>query len=159
MSVEKVKDYFKKYNMEDRVIELKNEIATVADAAKYLECDNDMIAKTLSFDVNGKTILIVASGNTRIDNSKYKQEFSTKAKMLMFEEVEQRVGHKVGGVCPFAIADDIPIWLDISMKRFKYVHPAGGNEFTSVRITPSELEAVTGAEGWCDVCKGWEDTE
>ncbi len=117
MSVEKVKDYFKKYNIEDRIIELANEIATVADAAKYLECDEDMIAKTLSFNVDGKTILIVASGNTRIDNAKYKQEFGTKARMISYEEVEQRVGHKVGGVCPFAINDDVEVYLDKSLKK------------------------------------------
>ena len=153
MSVEKVKDYFKKYNIEDRVIELSNEIATVADAAKYLECDDDMIAKTLSFNVNEKTILIVASGNTRIDNAKYKQEFGTKAKMLSYEEVEDRVGHKVGGVCPFAIKDNVEVYLDESLKKHDYLYTACGSTNSAIRLSLKELEKYSNYKKWVDVGK------
>ena len=153
MSVEKVKDYFKKYNIEDRIIELANEIATVADAAKYLECDEDMIAKTLSFNVDGKTILIVASGNTRIDNAKYKQEFGTKARMLSYEEVEQRVGHKVGGVCPFAVNDDVEVYLDKSLKKHKHIYPACGSTNSAIKLSLEELEKYSNYKKWVDIGK------
>ncbi|MBQ9436896.1 MAG: YbaK/EbsC family protein, partial [Lachnospiraceae bacterium] len=93
----------------------------------------------------------------RVNSSKFKGQFHEKPHMIPRDEVAELTGHVPGGVCPFALPEDIPVWLDISMKRFEYVHPAGGDEYTSVKLTPSELEAVSQAAGWCDVCKGWED--
>lgn len=153
MSLERVKEYFKKYDIDKRIIELDNEIATVADAAKYLKCDEDMIAKTLSFNVNDKIILVVASGNTRIDNAKYKQEFGIKAKMLSFEEVEDKVGHKVGGVCPFAIKNGVEVYLDISLKKHDFIYPACGSTNSAIKLSVEELEKYSNYKKWVDVGK------
>ncbi len=97
------------------------------------------------------------AGDGRVNSSKFKALFHTKPSMIPRDKVEEIIGFLPGGVCPFGVADDIPIWLDISMKRFEYIHPAGGNEFVSVKLKPKELEIASGAVGWCDVCKGWEE--
>jgi prolyl-tRNA editing enzyme YbaK/EbsC (Cys-tRNA(Pro) deacylase) len=107
--------------------------------------------------VDEKPVIIVMAGDAMVNNGRYKAQFHTKAKMIPRDRVEEFTGCQPGGVCPFALPDDVPIWLDISMKRFGYVHPAAGDEFTSATFTPQELFEVTGAVGWCDVCKGWEN--
>ena len=156
---EKVRHFLIENNLGDRLTEHAETIDTVEHAAQRIGCTEPEIAKTLSFIVDDKPVVVVMAGDGRVNSSKFKAKFHTKPHMVPRDEVEELIGFQPGGVCPFAVDKDIPIWLDVSMKRFDYVHPAGGNEFTSVKITPAELEIASGAEGWCDVCKGWCDEE
>lgn len=153
MAINKVREYFKKYKIDNRILEFDVSSATVELAAKALGCEPAHIAKSLSFDVNGSTILIITAGDMKIDNAKYKQEFNTKAKMLKFEEVEPRVGHAVGGVCPFAINDDVKVYLDESLKQFEYVYPACGSSNSAIKLTVNELEKYSNYIKWVDVTK------
>lgn len=153
MAINKVRDYFKNYEIDNRILEFDVSSATVELAAKALGCEPAHIAKSLSFDLNGDTILIIAAGDMKIDNAKYKQEFNTKAKMLKFEEVEPRVGHAVGGVCPFAINDDVKVYLDESLKQFEYVYPACGSSNSAIKLTINELEKYSNCIKWVDVTK------
>lgn len=155
MSIEKVKTYFKKYGLEEKIQEFDTSSATVELAALALHCEPQRIAKTLSFMVNTHAILIVAAGDAKIDNSKYKAQFGIKAKMLSIEEVETLVGHAVGGVCPFAINQGINVYLDISLKRFDTVFPACGSANSAIELTIAELEKYSGYTEWIDVCKGY----
>lgn len=157
MSAEKVRNYLEQYHLADRITTHAHSIDTVAHAAEQIGCTEAEIAKTLSFLVAGKPVIIVMAGDTRVNSSKFKAQFHEKPHMIPREDVERITGDLPGGVCPFAIPEGIPIWLDISLRRFSWVHPAGGDEFTSVRISPTELEQVTGDVGWCDVCKGWQE--
>lgn len=156
MAIEKVKEYFKKYNMEDRIKEFEVSSATVELAANALGCEGKRIAKTLSFLKDDKAILIVAAGDAKIDNSKYKAAFACKAKMLSYEQVEEYVGHAVGGVCPFAIYDTVTVYLDESLKRFETVFPACGSSNSAIELTIPELEKYSNFTSWVDVCKDWE---
>ena len=142
---------------EDRIEDHAETIDTVEHAAQRIGCSEAEIAKTLSFLVDGKPVVIVMAGDGRVNSSKFKALFHTKPSMVPRDMVEELIGFAPGGVCPFGVKDGIPVWLDISMKRFEYVHPAAGNDFTSVKLTPAELEQASGAVGWCDVCKGWEE--
>lgn len=153
MSIEKVKNYLQQFNLEDKVIELSESSATVELAAKALCCKGQQIAKTMSFDVEGNTILVLLAGDSKVDNAKYKSTFGVKAKMLGFDEVESRVGHKVGGVCPFAINENIKVYLDVSLKRFDFVYPAAGNANSAVKLTLPELELSSKYVSWVDVGK------
>ena len=153
MAIERVREYFKKWNMEERIMEFDVSSATVELAAAALHCEGARIAKTLSFHVGEQAILIVTAGDTKIDNAKYKATFGTKAKMLSFEEVEPLIGHGVGGVCPFGINDGVKVYLDESMKRFQTVFPACGSSNSAIELTISELEQYSGYERWVDVCK------
>ena len=153
MAIERVREYFKKWNMEERILEFDVSSATVELAAAALHCEGARIAKTLSFHVGEQAILIVTAGDTKIDNAKYKATFGTKAKMLSFEEVEPLIGHGVGGVCPFGINDGVKVYLDESMKRFQTVFPACGSSNSAIELTISELEQYSGYERWVDVCK------
>lgn len=157
MAIEKVKDYFKNYHMENRVQEFEVSSATVELAAEALHCEPCRIAKTLSFLVDGSAILIVAAGDTKIDNPKYKAQFGTKAKMLSPDEVETMIGHAVGGVCPFAINEGVTVYLDESLKRFQTVFPACGSSNSAIELTIEELEKYSSFVGWVDVCKGWRE--
>ena len=160
MSVEKVREYLKDFRLDSRVEEFSVSSATVELAAKAAGVTPAMIAKTLSFKLGDSAILIVTSGDTKIDNSKYKQIFGTKAKMLTFDEAIEYTGHAVGGVCPFALANkDVKTYLDIPMKRFDTILPAAGSSSSCVRLSPDELEKASGAEAWIDVCKSIEQTE
>ena len=154
---EKVKQFLDDKGFGDRITEHTNTIDTVEHAAMQIGCTEAEIAKTLSFIVDDKPVVVVMAGDGRVNSSKFKALFHTKPSMIPRDKVEELTGFLPGGVCPFGVADDIPIWLDISMKRFEYVHPAGGNEFVSVKLTPDELEMASGAVGWCDICKGWEE--
>lgn len=156
MAIEKVKAYFEKYNMENRIKEFDVSSATVELAAEALHCEPCRIAKTLSFMVDGQAILVVAAGDAKIDNSKYKKQFGAKAKMLSPQEVETMVGHAVGGVCPFAVNDNVTIYLDESLKRFQTVFPACGSSNSAIELTIEELERYSSFASWVDVCKGWE---
>lgn len=153
MAVEAVKEYFRKYGMEDRVLEFDVSSATVELAAEALHCEPGRIAKTLSFMVDGAPILVVAAGDARIDNHKYKEQFQTKAKMLTPQEAETLVGHAVGGVCPFAVREGVRVYLDESLKRFETVFPACGSSNSAIELTIAELETYSGYVSWVDVCK------
>ena len=153
MAINKVKEYFKKYKMEDKILEFDVSSATVELAAKALNCEPTHIAKSLSFDVNGDAILIITAGDVKIDNAKYRLEFHTKAKMLKFDEVESRIGHAVGGVCPFAINDNVKVYLDTSLKQFEYVYPACGSNNSAIKLTIPELEKYSNYIKWIDVTK------
>ena len=143
----------------DRITEHKETIDTVEHAAMQIGCSEAEIAKTLSFIVDEKPVIVVMAGDGRVNSSKFKAQFHTKPHMIPRDQVEEITGFQPGGVCPFGVPKDIQVWLDISMKRFAYIHPAGGNEFVSVNLTPDELEKASEAVGWCDVCKGWEENE
>ena len=153
MSIEKVRDYFKSYGIEDKIQEFEVSSATVELASKALNCEPCRIAKTLSFMVNGNAILIVTAGDMKIDNPKYKAQFGTKAKMLKADEVTELVGHSVGGVCPFAVNDGVKVYLDESLKRFETVFPACGSSNSAIELTIPELEKYSAFESWVDVCK------
>lgn len=153
MSVEKVREYFKKYKIENRIQEFEESSATVELAANVLKCEPSRIAKTLSFKVEDKTILIVVSGDMKIDNSKYKAQFNKKAKMLSKDEVLELIGHPVGGVCPFAINNGVDVYLDESLKRFETVYPACGSSNSVIELTIKELEIYSNYIAWIDVCK------
>ena len=137
----------------DHIIELEESSATVQLAAEALGVEPGMIAKTMSFLVDGEPILILTEGTAKVDNRKYKDLFHVKAKMIPFGEVEEYIGHAPGGVCPFGIKEGITVYLDESLKRFETVYPAAGNDHSAVRLTIAELEDVAGACGWIDVCK------
>ncbi len=153
MSIAAVREYFKPFGIENRILEFDVSSATVELAALALECEQCRIAKTLSFDCNGETLLIVTAGDCKIDNAKYKQQFQCKAKMLTAEEVLARTGHAVGGVCPFAVPNGVKICLDVSLKRFQTVFPACGSANSAIELTPDELEMYTQNSVWVDVCK------
>lgn len=155
MAVEKVKAYFKKYGLEDRIQEFDVSSATVELAAEALHCEPSRIAKTLSFKLRDKPILIVASGDARIDNPKYKAQFGIKAKMLTPQENIDLIGHAVGGICPFAINENVTVYLDRSLKRFESVFPACGSSNSVIELTLPELEMCSAFETWIDVCKDW----
>jgi len=150
---EKVKQYLIDNNLGDRLTEHTETIDTVEHAAQRIGCSESEIAKTLSFVVDDKPVVVVMAGDVRVNSSKFKAKFHTKPHMVPRDAVEEEIGFQPGGVCPFAVNENVPVWLDVSLKRFDYVHPAGGNEFTSVKITPAELEAVSQSLGWVDVCK------
>jgi prolyl-tRNA editing enzyme YbaK/EbsC (Cys-tRNA(Pro) deacylase) len=153
MSVEKVKEYFKQMGIEAKVQEFTVSSATVELAAQALHTDACRIAKTLSFHVNEKVVLIVAAGDAKIDNPKYKSQFGTRAKMLSFDEAEPLIGHAVGGICPFAVNNDVEVYLDESLKRFDTVFPAAGSSNSAIELTIKELEKYSNSLGWIDVCK------
>ncbi len=153
MSIEKVKKYFSQYGIENRIKEFEVSSATVELAAKALNCEPCRIAKTLSFMLDGGPILIVAAGDVRIDNAKYKAEFGKKAKMLTHEEAAELIGHAVGGVCPFAVNDGVRVYLDESLKRFDTVFPACGSSNSAIEMTIDELEKYSKYVSWVDVCK------
>ena len=157
MAIEKVREYFRKYHMEDRIQEFEVSSATVELAAKAVGCEPCRIAKTLSFMVNGQPVLIVAAGDAKVDNHKYKAQFGTKAKMLSPGEAENLVGHAVGGVCPFAVREGVTVYLDESLKRFETVFPACGSSNSAIELNLEELEKYSAYSSWVDVCKGWND--
>lgn len=155
MAIDRVKTYFRQYGMEEKVKEFDVSSATVELAAQALSCEPARIAKTLSFMVDGHAMLIVAAGDVKIDNHKYKEQFHTKAKMLSPEEAETLVGHAIGGVCPFAVNEGVTVYLDESLKRFETVFPACGSSNSAIELTIPELEQYSGYMGWVDVCKGY----
>lgn len=154
MSIERVRAYFRERNMEDRVQEFEVSSATVELAAQALNVKGQRIAKTLSFHVDDHVVLIVAAGDAKIANPKYKAQFHTKAKMLSHEEAETLIGHAVGGVCPFAVNEGVDVYLDESLKRFETVFPACGSSNSAIELTIPELEAnCDHFQGWVNVCK------
>ena len=159
MSIDKVKQYFAQYGMQERVLEFEVSSATVELAAAALRCEPCRIAKTLSFTVDGRPVLIVAAGDAKIDNARYKAQFSTKAKMLSHDEAAALIGHAVGGVCPFAVNEGVDVYLDVSLRRFETVFPACGSSNSAIELTLAELEQHARPLGWIDVCKAWRPEE
>ena len=155
MSVERVREYFRGKGIEERILEFDVSSATVELAAKALHCGGKRIAKTLSFHVGDRVILIVTAGDAKIDNQKYKSQFGAKARMLSCDEAELLTGHPVGGVCPFAVNDGVDVYLDQSLRRFETVFPACGSSNSAIELTAEELEEHSDSLGWVDVCKGW----
>ena len=153
MSIKKVKAYFEAYGIADKIQEFETSSATVELAAQALNCEPARIAKTLSFKAGDKYILIVAAGDTKVDNAKYKEQFKTKAKMLSAEEALEHIGHAVGGVCPFAVNEGVEIYLDNSLKRFETVFPACGSSNSAIELTIPELEKYSGSKQWVDIGK------
>ena len=155
MSVEKVKEYLAQFGMADRVREFEVSTATVELAAQAAGVEPARIAKSLSFKLDERTILVVAAGDVKVDNSKYKATFGGKAKMLTAEEVIERIGHAVGGVCPFDLNAGVEVYLDASMRRFESMLPAAGSSNSCIELTLAELEQCARSDKWVDVCKGW----
>ena len=153
MSVEKVREYLTPYGVADRMREFEVSSATVELAALAVGVEGARIAKTLSFKVGEDPILIVAAGDAKVDNSKYKHFFGAKAKMLTAEEAVERIGHAVGGVCPFAVNEGCDVYLDESLRRFDVVYPACGSSNSAIALAPDELAACTPGSTWVDVCK------
>ena len=153
MSIEKARVHLRKHGLEDRIQEFTVSSATVALAAEALGCEPARIAKSLSFEKGDSAILVIAAGDARIDNAKFKQRFGMKAKMLSAEKVEPLIGHGVGGVCPFGVNEDVDVYLDESMKRFETVYPAAGTSASAVHLTLAELERASEAISWVDVTK------
>ena len=157
MSIEKVKAYFKAFGIEGRIREFEVSSATVELAAVAVGVEGARIAKSLSFKLEEKPAVIVVAGDAKIDNSKYKARFHTKAKMLTHEEAHSLIGHDVGGVCPFALPEDVKVYLDVSLKRFGTVFPAAGSDNSAVELTCEELEKYSSNfQEWVDVCKAWQ---
>ncbi|MDO5416115.1 MAG: YbaK/EbsC family protein [Lachnospiraceae bacterium] len=157
MAFEIAKAHLDGLGLGDRVQVFDVSSATVELAAQAVGCEPERIAKTLSFLVDGQAVLIVAAGDAKVDNHKYKELFHTKAKMLSPEEVTGLVGHAVGGVCPFGVKEGVRVFLDESLKRFEIVYPACGSSSSAVKLTIPELEESSGYENWVDVCKGWQE--
>ena len=151
MAIEKVKEFFKKYNMEDRIIEFNVSSATVEEAAKALNTEGKRIAKSLSFKTKENIIMTILAGDAKVSNSKYKALFHEKAHMLSFDEVDELIGHPVGGVCPFAINEGVIVYLDESLKRFKTVFPACGSGNSAIELSIEELEKYSNSLGWIDI--------
>lgn len=156
MSIERVRNYFKTWGMEDRILEFPVSSATVELAAQAVGCEPARIAKTLSFQLPDGPVLIVTAGDAKVDNAKFKGFFHTKAKMLSPEEVSEKIGHSIGGVCPFGIEDGIRVYLDVSLRRFNTVFPACGSSNSAIELTPAELEQYSACLEWVDLCKGWQ---
>lgn len=153
MSIENVKKIFIGTEVENEILEFETSSATVELAAQALNCEPDRIAKSLSFLIDDKAIIILVSGLSRIDNQKYKAKFNTKAKMISFDEVEKYTGHAPGGVCPFAVKEDVKIYLDISLKKYDFVYPAAGSSNSAIKLSIPQLEKYSNYVEWIDVSK------
>lgn len=153
MSYENVKRYFDEMGLGERVMDLAHASGTVEEAAEAIGCEPKRIAKTMSFLLGEKVILVVAAGDARIDNKKFKGAFHQKAKMIPRDAVEDCTGHAPGGVCPFVVKEGVSVYLDVSLKRFDIVYPAAGNAHSAVKLNIEELERCSGSLQWVDVCK------
>lgn len=157
MSFSKVQGYLKELDLADRIKVLSASSATVEAAAEAIGCEPEHIAKSMSFLVNDNPLLVVFAGDARVDNHKFKQEFSKKPKMISADQVEKYIGHKPGGVCPFALNDGVPVYLDNSLKRFETVYPAAGDAHSVVKLSLTELETASNPLKWVDVGKDWQE--
>ena len=158
MSLETAKEHLKKYKMDNRIMIFDSSSATVKEAAEAIHCEEKEIAKTMSFLVDDQPIVIVLAGDVKIDNAKYKQEFHKKAKMVPSTDLEEIIGHEMGGVGPFGLKENVKVYLDESIKRFQYVYPACGSHNSAIKVTIKELEEITNYEKWVDVAKQIEET-
>ena len=155
MAIDKVKQYFSQFGMENQVQEFEVSSTTVELAAAALHCEPERIAKTMSFLVHDEPILIVTAGDVKVDNSKFKGMFHTKAKMIPAPQVEELIGHAVGGVCPFGIKENVTVYLDESLKRFTTVFPACGSSNSAIELNIEQMEAYSNYKEWVDVCKSY----
>ena len=154
MAIENVREYFKKFGIENQILEFDVSSATVELAALAVGCEPEKIAKSMTFNIDGGCVMIIAAGDVKIDNAKYKAEFHTKAKMLSAEEALEKTGHAVGGICPFALNEGCRVFLDESLKRFEFVYPACGSSNSAIKLTPDELRKYADSfVKWVDVCK------
>lgn len=159
MSLESVKEHLKKWNRDKDIMIFDQSSATVEQAAEIIGVESKRIAKTLSFRGEGdKAILVVTAGDAKIDNKKFRYTFGFKARMLNADEVVEQTGHVVGGVCPFGLANDLDVYLDVSLKRFDTVFPACGSINSAIEVTCDELKEYSNAVDWIDVCKAWQET-
>lgn len=157
MAIDKVREYLKQWDRDKDILEFDTSSATVEMASNALGVEPGRIAKTLSFKAEAGAILVVAAGDVKVDNTKFKTEFGMKAKMLTPEEVLQYTGHAVGGVCPFGNPEGVPVYLDESLQRFDSIYPACGSSNSAIRMVCDDLEAYTNFKKWVDVCKGWKE--
>ncbi len=157
MSIERAREYLKRWNLDHRIMEFDVSSATVELAALAVNCEPERIAKSMAFKADDKCILIVTAGDAKIDNGKFKKRFQCKAKMVPPDELLTLVGHEVGGVCPFGINDEVEVYLDVSLKRFKTVFPACGSSNSAIEMTIEELQECSGYKEWVDVCKNWQE--
>lgn len=154
MAIENVREYFKKFGIENQILEFDVSSATVELAALAVGCEPEKIAKSMTFNIDSGCVMIIAAGDVKIDNAKYKAEFHTKAKMLSAEEALEKTGHAVGGICPFALNEGCRVFLDESLKRFEFVYPACGSSNSAIKLTPDELRKYADSfVKWVDVCK------
>ena len=153
MSIEKARTHLQAFGAADKILEFSVSSATVELAAHALGCEPSRIAKSLTFNVGGEPVMVVAAGDVKIDNHRFKEFFGVKAKMLSPDEVETLIGYAIGGVCPFGVNDGVKVYLDESLKRFDVVYPAAGSASSAVKLTIPELEAYSGSLGWVNVCK------
>lgn len=156
MSIERAREYLRSRGIEERLKVLEDSSATVELAARALGCEPAHIAKTISLFLEDGAVLVVTAGDAKIDNKKFKEQFHIKPRMIPGDQVEGIIGHAPGGVCPFGANENVPVYLDISLKRFDIVYPAAGDAHSAVELTPAELEQYSGSRGWVDVCKGWD---
>lgn len=157
MSIQRVRAYFERLGVADRIQEFDVSSATVELAAVAVGVEGARIAKSLSFKVEDDPIIVVAAGDAKVDNGRYKAQFHTKAKMLTHEEAHDLIGHDVGGVCPFALPEGVKVYLDVSLKRFETVFPAAGSNNSAIELTCGELERyASNFVEWVDVCKAWQ---
>lgn len=155
MSYERVKAYFESVGLEDHIT-VRDQIGdTVEHAAEAIGCEPARIAKTMSFLLEDGPIVVAMAGDAKVNSSKFKAAFHQKAVMVPWEQVDELIGHEPGSVCPFALKEGVRVYLDVSLKRFDYIHAAGGNDHTTVRLTMEELITHSHMEDWVDVCKGW----
>jgi len=155
MAIDRVRAFFEPLGMAQRILEFDVSSATVDLAAAALGCEPKRIAKTLSFLLDDRALLVVTAGEAKVDNGKFKAQFHSKAKMLSPEQAVALVGHAVGGVCPFAVNEGVSVYLDVSLRRFETVFPACGSSNSAVEMTVGELEQYSASLGWVDVCKDW----
>ncbi len=153
MSIERAREHFKKFGIDDKILEFDTPIATVELAAKALGVKNEDIGKSLSFMVDGRPIIVVVKGDARVDNKKFKAEFHTKARMIKFEDVEEMTGHAAGGVCPFGVKENVQVYLDVSLKKLSTVYPACGSLNSAIELSISELENYSNYLKWVDISK------
>lgn len=156
MSVETVRSYLKQFNKDKDILEMDESTATVELAARTLGTAEARIAKSLSFYNGDDAMVIVVAGDAKIDNKKFKEQFGFKAKMLAPEDTVKYTGHAIGGVCPFALPENVDVYLDDSMKRFETMFPACGSSNSAIELTLDELEKTSRSKKWIDVCKNWE---
>ncbi len=159
MAIERVREHFKQYGREEEIVEFEVSSATVDLAAKAIGTEGARIAKTLSFRKGDEAMLVVAAGDARMDNKKFKKQFGFKARMLKPDEVLEQTGHAIGGVCPFGLSKPLPVYLDVSMKRFETLYPACGSSNSAIQLTCEEIAKYSSSVEWVDVCKDWETEE
>lgn len=153
MAIVNAKEHLKKFNLDYRIQEFSESSATVELAAKAVGTEEARIAKSMAYDIKGETLIVVLAGDVRTDNRKFKDAFKTKAKMLSPDEMNERIGHEQGGICPFGIKEDVKVYLEESLKRFETVFPACGSDNSAIELTIPELEQVSGSIGWVEISK------